>query len=118
LGFFGSNAPNNFFDEQYKDDDIPISKFSASQGEDWIDHDCLEISYKNELKNLPLLVDGHSYSRDYINEVIKKAEILNINKANVFVLCDSNEINNPKPVIETEYQLYYLGKFKCNIQGQ
>lgn len=116
LGEFKGNAPEDFFEEHYdREDDEPLSAFAKSQGQIWYNHDFIEISYLDEPERVATLVDGHSYSEQYLQKVIIHAENLGIHKANVFVLAYKNEIMTPSTVEGVGYKLWYLGEFECDI---
>jgi hypothetical protein len=111
LGQFGPDAPSSYFEEQYIDDDTLISQFAADQGERFYDHDFVEISFLKDLCQVRTLVDGHSYSQEYLELVVEKASDFGINEANVFVLADRLEFSAPRSVAGSSYRLWYLGEF-------
>lgn len=116
IGVFASDAPEDYFVENYRDDDAPINRFAEEQGETFYDHDWTEISYldASEASDIRSFIDGHSYSGDYLEAVSECAAALGIEKINVFVLADKNEFDNPRSVMGTNYRLEYLGEFHCN----
>lgn len=117
VGVFDSDAPDDYFVEQYSDDDdAPLNRFAAEQGETFYDHDWLEISYLDASESIDVrsFVDGHSYSKDYLDAVVAKTAALGIDRINVFVLADKNEFSDPKTITGDNYRLEYLGKFNCN----
>lgn len=117
IGLFESDAPDDYFEEKYeRDDGEPINRFAEEQGEEFYDHDWIEVSYldADDVRDVRALVDGHSYSIDYIDAVCDRAQTLGLGKINVFVLADKAEFNNPKSVTGQNYRLEYLGQFNCN----
>ncbi len=116
IGVFASDAPEDYFEEQYGDDDAPINRFAAEQGESFYDHDLTEISYLDavDAADIRSFVAGHSYSDDYPDTVCQRGAALGIKNINVFVLADKNEFENPRTVVGPNYRLEYLGEFKCS----
>jgi Immunity protein 22 len=65
-----------YFEEHYNDGNqndedgqIPISQFAADQGEWFYDHNWIELGFE-ENHDLRALVARHSYSSDYLEEVL------------------------------------------------
>ena len=117
VGVFASDAPDDYFVEQYSDDDdAPLNQFAAEQGENFYDNDWLEISYldASESEDVRSFIDGHSYSDDYLDAVVEKTTLLGIDQINVFVIADKGEFSDPKTVKGDNYRLEYLGEFKCD----
>ena len=115
LGVFESEEHlDDYFEEQYEEDDAPINRFAADQGEMYYDHDWVERGFCKS-GELHELIDGASYSHDYLQEVIAAATKLGIQSANTFILADSNEFDDPKAVDTAEYRLWYIGRFKCHV---
>ena len=115
LGVFESEEHlNAYFEEQYDDDETPINRFAADQGEMYYDHDWVERGFYKS-GDLHELIGGASYSNDYLNDVIAAATGLGIQSANTFILADHNEFDAPKAVSTAEHRLWYIGKFKCHV---
>ena len=114
--FASEEALDAYFEENYdkEDDDEPINKFALDQGETFYDHDWVERSFEGG-GDLRTLIDGHSYSENYIDEVIKLAGERKIEGANAFIMADRNEFENPKAVEAADYQLWYVGVFSCDV---
>lgn len=115
LGMFQSEDHlDAYFEEQYEDDDTPINRFATDQGEMYYDHDWVERAFCQS-GDLHDLIEDASYSYDYMQDVIATAKELGIKSANTFILADAQEIDDPKTVSSTDYQLWYIGKFKCHV---
>ena len=123
LGRFSSEGDAKaYFAEHYNDGDendedgqIPFSQFAADQGEWFYDHDWLELGFE-ENRDLRALVARHSYSSDYLEEVLSRANSLGLaGQANTFVVADKAEFNHPRSVETKHYQLWYLGEFFCTV---
>lgn len=116
LGLFSDNAPADFFVERYdREDDEPLSPFSESQGEIYYDHDFVEISYLNSPVNIAELVEGHSYSEQYLDSVLVAARAAEISTANVLVLASEDQFPSATMATGEGYKLWHLGKFTYNI---
>jgi hypothetical protein len=105
---------DSYFEEQFDDDDAPINQFAADQGEQSYDHDWVERSF-NDQRNLRLLISDHSYSSDYLDHVISRAAEMGIKTANTFIMADVNEFPSPRSPKADDYQIWYIGKYGCNI---
>ena len=115
LGRFSSEAAlDEYFEESYDDDDAPINRFATDQDESFCDHDWVERNFKGS-GDLRALIKGHSYSVDYIDDVIAKASTEGITNANTFIMADKNEFQNPRSLKGEGYVLWYMGAFNCNI---
>jgi hypothetical protein len=117
VGVFGPNSPKDYFDEVYdeEDEDAPISKFAGDQGERWIDHDWVEMSFLNDPIDILELAGKHSYSNDYDVLVSKTCKDMNLDKANVFIIIDKGEVKSPKSLKKGDFELHYLGVFNCDV---
>ena len=113
VGLFAKSL-EGYFEEIYPEDDdeIPISKFAEEQGQLYYDHDFVELSFLKKPTGLRKLIDGHSYSDQYIDAVIEAAAKVGFESANVFVMGDSEEFEAPRSVEGEDYQLTYLGVFE------
>lgn len=115
LGLFTSEEQlDAYFEEQYENDDAPISRFAADQGKMYYDHDWVECGF-DESGDLRILIKGASYSSDYLEKVIDAAIAQGIATANAYILADSDEFADPKSVNSSEYKLWYLGKYNCTV---
>ena len=115
IGHFDSeNLFNEFFEETYtENDDDPISKFSSSQDEIWIDHDFLEVSYEDNDKTLMEKFGNNSYAEEWMETLAMKVKDNGISKINTLVLLwfdkEEGHIENPKTTIGKGFELNYLG---------
>lgn len=114
LGQFGPDAPEDYFEERYEDDDGWISQFAREQGEKRYDHDFVEISFVDDMESVRSFVAGHSYHDTYLEAVVERAAALNIERINVFVLAGKNQFQRPRSASGPGYRLEYLGKFPCH----
>ncbi len=101
-----------YFAEHY--DDGPINTFAQEQGENFYDHDWLEMSFS---KNTSLhdLIIKHSYSDHYLNKVLEDVGKMGDITANVFVMADVEEFAEPRSVKGRDYTVWYIGKYPCDI---
>ncbi|MFN8454598.1 MAG: immunity 22 family protein [Anaerolineae bacterium] len=118
LGFFATEAAlETYFEEKYpddRDDNTPLNRFAQDQGETFYDHDWVEYSFDSS-GDLRKLIQGHSYSQDYLNQVIALAQARGLTGANTFIMADQAEFTQPKSIEGEGYRLWYLGLFRCNI---
>jgi len=115
LGNFSSKEDYlDYMEEIYsEDDDAPINKFAADQKVGFYDMDWEE-SFFDDSQDLRRLVSLGSYSKDYIDDVIRDAQLKNIDSANTFIIIDKNEIPTPISIKNDGYSLMYLGEYKCD----
>jgi hypothetical protein len=115
IGRFGPKAPEDYF-VQSRDDGsgAPLCQFAADQGAWSFDYDFVEISYLLEPRDLRAFVDGHSYSEQYLEEVLAVAAAHGVDQANVFVLAPVDEFPKPRSVTGKDHTLWYLGEFECD----
>ncbi len=114
-GFPSEISLDQYFEECINDDDVtPMNDFAKSQGEVFYDHDWVERSFGN-YRELKLLIEGHSYCEDYKDKVLKFAQDNKILNANTFIIADASEFKKPKSVKSKEYNIWYVGKFKCSV---
>lgn len=113
LGDFPSDdALHDYLEEAYDedDDDAPINRFAAEQEVSFYDVDFLESGF-DESGDLKSLIEGHSYSETYLDDLTAAAESEGIEHANTFIMVDAGEIEEPQSVSGDDYQLTYLGIF-------
>jgi hypothetical protein len=115
VGRFGPGAPEDYFVQAQDDGSgTPLCQFAADQGAWSFDYDFVEISWALELKDVRTFVDGHSYSRQYLDKVVSLAAARGLEEANVFVLAPKDEFPKPRSVSGDGYTLCYLGEFECD----
>lgn len=118
LGCFpAESALETYFEENYTDDrndNIPLNRFAGDQGETFYDHDWVEYSF-NDSGDLRRLIQDHSYSPDYLDQVIALAQARGLTGVNTFIMADQAEFTQPKSIKAEGYQLWYLGLFRCNV---
>jgi hypothetical protein len=114
LGLFTTDGPGDFFVERHdREDDEPLSHFAASQGEQWYDHDFVEISFLKQPRPVTELVKGHSYWEQYIDSVLSRSAELGLREANVFVMASKHVIKAARSVDGRGFRLLYVGEYEC-----
>lgn len=108
---------NALFEESYEDEDeSPIAPFSAAQNESFYDHDFLEYGFSDSAGSIEELVEGYSYSEEWLKEFESKIKTLGLTDVNAFVFIAADEIQNPKSVDVSESSyLRYLGTISYPI---
>ncbi|MFO0939707.1 MAG: immunity 22 family protein [Pirellulales bacterium] len=104
-------------EETYADDEeTPISPFAAAQDESFYDHDFLEFGFSDSAQTIQELVEGYSYSEEWLEEFENKIRTLGLSDVNAFVFITADEIQSPKSmeVSESSY-LRYLGTISFPI---
>ncbi len=117
-GHFPSvEALSALFVETYSEDDaVPISPFAATQNETFYDHDFLEYGFSDSARSIKELVDGYSYSDQWLAEFEEKIASLGLTNVNAFVFLTAEEIEDPQSIEnnDSEY-LRYLGTISYRI---
>jgi hypothetical protein len=115
--FESEEALEEYMQEQYDedDDDAPISKFAADQGESFYDHDLVYGQF-HDAPNARKLVEGWGFPEGAVAVIAEAILRLNLPNANTCFVADRDEFSNPKSVKGDGYELWYLGQFKgCSM---
>lgn len=112
VGFISPSRQGSYFEERYdKDDDTPISDFAGDQGELWIDHDFMEVGCAESPSSIADLVNGHSWSDQYGEELAKRVADRKLPQQNCFVLLTAGHVAAPHSVESSDVKLTYMGQF-------
>ena len=115
LGRFESEAAlAAYLEETYSEDDeaAPISRFAADQGQRSYDHDFVESDFFAETADLAAALDGFSYARAYLADVVAAYRAQAAPPVNVALLAFDNAIRAPKSASSATYWLIHLGRFR------
>ena len=113
VGRFGADAPSNYFEETYSDnDDEPISPFVGDQGETFVDHDWMEHSWLDSNASVGKIAAPH-VTENCCRLIEEAAKQKGISRANVFVIINVGEVKSPRSVkVDVkQVELIYLGVF-------
>jgi len=107
----------NFFVEIYSEnEDEPISHFSKSQNEGWLDHDFIEKGYDKSDLSFKDKFEQYSYSEKWISFVNDELRNRNLDNTNAIVLVSSDgelpQITFPNSYYDKRIKLEYLGEVK------
>ena len=107
----------DFLEENYdeEDDDKPLSEFYGSQGENFCDHDFMEIGYREKNETLEDFFKPYSYSEHWSEKVAKAARAKNIEDGTALIFISKSEIDKPQSVINKDFELIYLGVYEYPI---
>src|SRR5579872_2663201 len=67
------------------DNEVPLSRFIEDQGQDWYDHDMIEMGFKATAGSVAELVKGYSYADQYADELARRATEIGLAGANGFL---------------------------------
>lgn len=106
--------------EENEDKDYPLSKFSASQGEWFYDHDFMEVAFSAEAiqTSEQFMASWVDKWADELDRRIKKHGIANANTLVMMVVDKSpnrdpyRQITNPVSVSDEGFELVYLGEIE------
>jgi len=113
IGKFPSDVARGvYFDENSEFDidieDSYLSQFAQDQGEQFYDHDWIEMSsFKPE--ELESTVKEHSYSEVWYSKVMDLMAQVPDTDFDTFVMIDAREIAEPRTVDKPNMKLYFLG---------
>jgi Immunity protein 22 len=119
VGQLSEEMADDYFSEVWNEDDedhknTPLSAFAQDQGVMWYDHDFLEYGW-GEVETLRELVDGYSYSEQWVEELVNRFEIAGLSKVNFFVFINQDEIEQPRSIQAQDFWIYYLGTIDYRI---
>jgi hypothetical protein len=102
-------------DVEPRDHSSALSKFIADQGRTWYDHDLLEAGFNANANTIKELVDGYSYSDQYVGELTERAKATGIQGINAFLFIRSGEIGHPRSVKTDNFEFRYVGRITYRI---
>lgn len=112
IGDFGPDAPKTYFTEEFSDaPDTPISSFVGDQGETFVDHDFMELSWLEEPIACRDLIKRHVTRKDEEARACQAAEARGMSSANLLVFVSSGDVSEPRDVEVSTHTLRYLGRF-------
>ena len=123
VGNFESEARlDAYFEENYDEDDAPISEFAADMGVSFYDHDFLESSFhQTSTDDIAIILEGHSGCDS--EAVLSQAQVAFVAhktfvNAATLVLNDERDFpqfQNPKSIAKPGASLFYLGRFETSL---
>ena len=84
-------------DSYFDDDNVPLSRFIASQGETWYDHDVFEAGYCAEAGSVLEKFGQYSYAEKWASLIEVEMVAHNIPSINAFVMIQIDEFPNRPP---------------------
>lgn len=97
------------------EDAVPLSRFIGDQGDDWFDHDLVEMGFRADAGSVAELVRGHSYADQYAAELARRADAVGLAGANCFLFVRGGEIAEPRSVVTAEFRFLYVGRIAYRI---
>ncbi len=112
-GYVGENP--RFYELLDTEDAVPLSRFIHDQGEDWFDHDLIEMGFKANAGSVAELVQGYSYADQYADELARRSTEVGITGANGFLFIRGGEIAEPRSVTAEDFTFRYVGQITYRI---
>lgn len=107
----------DYIEEQYEDDDAPMSKFTEEFGLGWYDHDFSEADFKDNPVPVEEFLSRNSYSSSFINEAVSAANNKGLENCGTKILLYNCEYDPATaPVSETQ-KLTFIGAFNYDINA-
>lgn len=117
LGKFNDeDALKSYFQEQHENDDAPLNGFAEDQGVTSYDSDGVESSFLCS-GDLKAQLSGHSYSEQYLDDLLEVAQDRELEGMNTFILASADEFPEPVSMTAGDYEIHYLGEFNAADQG-
>jgi hypothetical protein len=124
LGKF--NSEDEYFDfvgednAYYEEDDMEekyISEFAESQNQHFLDHDFMESGFENESISFEEKFSKYSYAEQWLPEVKSRLRDQNQNpdEINALVFISKNQIKNPVSIMNSKFDLLYIGEIEYDI---
>jgi hypothetical protein len=113
LGRFPSfEAAEAYFEEQYDDEEAPVSRFAGDQDETFIDHDFVErVFHETSPPNLRDALTRHSFSSSYVDAAVAAFEQAPFYPFDTVLLVWSPQVTSPRSVSGDDMKLHYVGRF-------
>lgn len=109
LGNFDSETElNNYLEESYNGD--TISKFADQYKLNYYDHDFLEMKFLIDKRNIRELLEPLSYSKNFIEYVIKDSLSSNLKQVNTAILLYNFQYDMEVPIKNSE--LSFINHYK------
>ncbi len=105
----------NYYNEEEPGPNSYVSSFAASQSESWIDHDFMEYGFENGKDSLEKKFGTYSYAEKWFPALEKYIQEQGIGHINALVFVNKSEIEKPRSVNRTSFQLHYLGEIEYDI---
>ena len=121
LGHFpDEQAADAYFTEVWDENDedyehTPLSAFARDQSIKWYEHDVIEHGFKEGVGSIQELVEGHSYSDQWAEELDRRAKVAGLQRINFVVFINEEEIEQPRSLKADDYYLQYLGTIEYSI---
>lgn len=119
VGCFPKAVGLSYFSEVWDEEDpdrdhTPLSAFARDQGENWYDHDFMELGWR-EVETIQQLVKGHSYNDQWGEELARRVEAAGLTGFNLIVFISEDQIEHPRSIHCAMYWLHYLGTITYRI---
>jgi hypothetical protein len=105
----------NYYKLQDTDNAVPLSRFIHDQGEEWYDHDLIEMGFKEHAGSIAELVKGYSYSDQYAEELTRRVNEIGLTGVNGFLFIRSGEISEPRTAKTDAFEFWYVGRITYKI---
>ena len=115
IGNFETSFVPDYFTETLSDDETALSPFVRDQGETFVDHDWMEMSWLDAAIEVEKLLPSHMVQADQLNRAVSIAHEMGIHRACLVVAIDENEVAEPRSVEKPP--LVYLGCFGNALPG-
>lgn len=115
--YFDFVGENNAYYKEGNIDEKYLSEFAKSQNEHFLDHDFMESGFENEAVSFEEKFLKYSYADQWITEVKSRLKDLNQNtdEINTLVFISKGQIEKPVAVINSEFDLVYIGEIEYEI---
>lgn len=103
----------DYYNEENDDlDNVYISKFAESQGENWIDHDFMECGFESNTIPFDERFIKYSYAKQWIDIIKERCDSTLIDDVNSVIFITNSQIKNPISLRKEDFYLEYIGEIE------
>jgi hypothetical protein len=110
-----SRIPDDYFEERYSDEDLPLTKFYGDFGFGYFDHDFMDTNgSKGRGKSIDELIGACSYSSSFVEEAVAQAKRRGLEKSQYVVLLYDFKYDPKKTKVSKNAYMEFIGSFPYN----
>lgn len=107
-----SRIPDDYFDERYGDDEIPLSRFCEDFGFGWFDHDFMDTNIsEGRAASIEKLIGQCSYSSSFLDQAVAQANKLRLEKTQWVTLLFDFKYDPKQTGITKSKYVEFVGSF-------
>jgi hypothetical protein len=113
-----SQIPDDYFEENYGDEEKPLTKFYGDFGFGYFDHDFMDTNgSKRTAKSISTLVGQCSYSSSFVDQTVGEAKRRGLDKTQHVILLYDFRYDPKKTKITKSPYMEFLGSFRYDSEA-